>query len=185
MISLEDFNANFSTTICRFSREQDQSCCTGFKVKSLTSNKIFYMQTCVADSAPDATESDIVNTGWTQVLPHIKTWATEVVNGTNSAFVPPAPFDTEKFDVRVDRYDTYPEKTPYCWCVGFTCVSKSNPTLVKYIDTQVSVNMEEYTPEQQIVSTAWDNVKAQYESWATEALNTSALLNTSFTSSNW
>ena len=71
MTTLEDFNANFSTTIRRFTKE-DQICCVGFTIKCLPNNRSFYMQTCV-DNAES--ESDVVNVGWSNLLPNIKTWA--------------------------------------------------------------------------------------------------------------
>jgi hypothetical protein len=180
MLTLEDFNANFSTTIIKFTKE-DQVCCIGFKIKCLQNNRLFYMQTCVDNLE---SESDIVNVGWSNLLPSIKTWATQVMNATAEPFVP-AGFDTEKFDIYTSRFDTYPENTPYCWCVGFTCIQKANPSVKKYADTQVNVDMEQYTSEQTIMESAWNNVKGQFESWITEVNNTPQLLNTSFSSSNW
>jgi hypothetical protein len=190
-LSVEDFNANFSTKINKFMKENDQVCCTGFKIVCTPNNRKFYMQTCVETLSPDLTETQIVDAGWSNLLPHVKTWAGEIISASNIVDIPFTPSNislsnyTEKFDTIINKLDTYPENSPYCWCVAFNSVYKENPMYTKYVDTQVRVDMEQYTSEETIMNIGWDQVKGQIESWASDVMNTPTLLNTMYSTSNW
>ncbi len=211
-ISLETFNESFMTHIRGFENGHTDETGTydfgvGFNVICKNNNRVMYFESHLSSNVlpSNYTNNDIVDAAWSNVLPNVKTWATDVVNSSNILgvdFVPSVAtnsnldftttsnFDyatfSNNFDIKVQRMNPYPENNPSCWCVGFNTYKKSDHNTNFFIDTQVVVNtFAIYRAEQEILDLGWSNLKEPIGQWANSVYSLNPVLNTSYTSSNW
>lgn len=211
-ISLQTFNANFMTQIRGLEYGHTDETGTydfgvGFNVVCNNNNRVMYFESHLSSNVlpSNYTNNDIVNVAWSNVLPNVKTWATDVVNSSNIlgvSFVPSVATNSNldftttsnfhyntfssNFDVKVHRMNTYPENNPSCWCVGFNVFKKDDPSNNLLIDTQVVVNtLAVYRAEQEILDLGWSNLKETIGQWASNVYSVNPLLNTNYTASNW
>lgn len=211
-ITLEDFNNNFMTHIRGFEDGHTDETGTfdygvGFNVVCNNNNRVMYFESHITSNMlpSNYTNSNIVDVAWSNVLPEVKTWATDVINSSNilgQTYVPSVvsnsnlDFSTtsnftyadfsSNFNLSVIRMETYPRNNPSCWCVGFQA-TKSNDTNISFrMDTQVIVTtFAIFQAEQEILDLGWSNLKENYGQWAERIFNQSSFLNATYSSSNW
>lgn len=211
-ISLEDFNANFMTHIRGFEDGHTDETGTydygvGFNIVCTNNNRVEYFEAHVTSNMlpPSYTDSNIIDVAWSNVLPDVKTWATDVINSSNilgQSYVPSVASNSNldfsttsnftyadfssNFNLTVNRMETYPKNNPSCWCVGFQA-TKSNDTFTSFnMDTQVTVTtFAIFKAEQEILDLGWSNLKEKYGQWAERIYNRNNFLNISYSSSNW
>lgn len=211
-ISLQDFNQNFTTMIRGFEREHTDEtgtylCGVGFNVVCNNNNRVMYFESHISSNMlpSNYNDSNIIAVGWSNVLPDVKTWASDVITSSNILGYPFTPsvasnsyldFQTtsnfsyatygSNFTTSIWRMETFPANNPTCWCVGFVCTNNNNPSAVLQVGTQVVVNtFAVYRAEQEILDLGWSNLKERIGSWAESSYRTSPFLNTVFASSNW
>lgn len=211
-ISFQDFSDNFMTHVRGFEEGHTDETGTydygvGFNVVCKNNNRLMYFESHLNSNVlpSNYTDDDIVNAGWSNVLPDVKTWATDVINSSNILgydFVPDVnthpyldfattsnfSYDvfSSNFNVKISRMEPYPANNPSCWCVGFGVTQSNVPSVYYNIDTQVVVNtLAIYRAEQELLHLGWSNLKENIGQWAQSKYNISPVLNTSFTSSNW
>lgn len=211
-ISLSSFNQNFMTHIRGFETDHTDGSGTynygiGFNVVCKNNNRVMYFEAHVGSNMlpSNYTESNVIDAGWSNVLPNVKTWATSVVNSSNILglnFIPSVATNSNldfmttsnfvyssfssNFNVSVNKMATYPANNPSCWCVGFK-VSKSNdPATMMLIDTQVTpTTFAIYKAEQEILDLGWSNVKEMIGQWAHPIYIQSQYLNKAYTPVTW
>jgi hypothetical protein len=211
-ISFSDFSNNFVTHIKGFEVGHTDETGTydygvGFHVVCTNNNRVMYFESHISsnDLPPSFNNSNVVDVAWSNLLPNVKTWATSVLGSSNilgKTFTPSVATDsnldfstTNNFDyatfsnnfvLKVSRMETYPEKDPWCWCVGFTASPMSNDSLTLAADTVVNVNtFAIYKAEQEILDLGWSNLKERYGLWAEPIYNENSFTNTLYAPSNW
>lgn len=211
-ISLEDFNNNFMTHIRGFEGEHTDETGTydygvGFNVVCNNNNRVMYFESHITSNMlpSNYTNSNIVDIAWSNVLPDVKTWATDVINSSNiigQKYVPSVvansnldfsttsnlnyAYFSSNFNLSVSRMETYPKNNPSCWCVGFKASKSNNENIFLNIDTQVMVTtFAIFKAEQEILDIGWSNLKENYGQWAESICNQCSFLNTEYSTSNW
>jgi len=211
-ISLSNFNEHFTTHIRGFEQNHTDETGTyrygvGFNVICTDNNRVMYFESHLTSNMLPVsyTDNDVVNIGWSNVLPTVKSWASTVISSSNilgCSYVPSVASNSNldfksidnydyatyssNYDTKVNRMEVYPANNPSCWCVGFSAMCKSNASINMSTDTQVVVNtFEIFKAEQEILDLGWSNLKENIGSWAKQKSSESQFLNTSFASSNW
>jgi len=80
-------------------------------------------------------------------------------------------------DIKVVRYDLYPEEEPTCYCVGFS-VTCNNQTM--YRDTQVPLEDASGKTETEVAQLAYASLRDSIDTWAASASEKSGLLGQTF-----
>lgn len=210
-ISFEDFNNNFITHIRGFEEQHTDETGTydygvGFNVVCTNNNRVMYFESHITSNMlpPSFDTSNVVEVAWSNVLPDVKAWATDVINSSNilgQSFTPSVAsnsnldfsttsnFDfatfSSNFNLYVNRMETYPANNPSCWCVGFLASKSNDASTYLNMDTQVVVTtFAIFQAEQEILDLGWSNLKENYGQWAENIYNQSSYLNASYSSSN-
>lgn len=211
-ITLSTFNSNFTTVINSWeSNHTDQTGSypygIGFDVICKNNNRLMYFESHITSNIlpSNYTNSNLIDLAWSNVLPDVKTWASSVINSSNIIGVSFTPsiasnsnldftstsnfnFATYSniFDTKVYRMEPYPSNDPSCWCVGFTSSKKSDNAVRLMLDTQVIVNtLAVFRAEQTYLDLGWSNLKEKIGKWAQSNSDSTQLLNTTITPSNW
>ena len=211
-ISVETFNQNFTTHIRGFEDGHTDETGTydfgvGFHVFCKNNNRVMYFESHITSNMlpQNYTESNLKDVAWSNVIPDVKTWATNVINSSNilgHSYVPSVATNSNldftttsnfnfatfssNFNIYVNRMETYPTNYPNCWCVGFIASKSNNPSVSLSMDTQVIVNtFAIFKAEQEILDLGWSNLKEQYGIWAEKIYNEGTLINSTYTASNW
>lgn len=211
-ISLEDFNTNFLTYIRGFEHGHTDETGTydfgvGFHVVCKNNNRVMYFESHVNSNLlpENYTDCNLKDVAWSNVIPDVKSWASEVVNSSNilgHTFVPSVATNSNldfsttsnfnfatfnsNFTLSVSRMETYPAVRPFCWCVGFLATKSNDTNTCLVLDTQVVVNtFAIYKAEQEILDLGWSNLKEKYGVWAEQVYNDSHFINTQYAASNW
>lgn len=206
IISLEDFNANFTTSIRNIEKDHKDETGTysysvGFNVLCTPNNRTMYFEAHLdSNQAPPGTpESVVTNMAWLNLLPDVKTWASSVLTANSllgSVYIPTIDFTNtsninlstfnSNFTTNVSRFEVYPKIAPSSWCVGYNVFKNTNSNDTMYYDTSVNVpTFAIQKSESEIMDIAWSNLKESVGHWAGLKLNTSQLLNTEVITTNW
>lgn len=211
-ISLSTFNSNFRTFINGWETNHTDETGIypygiGFDVICNNNNRLMYFESHIESNTlpSNYTTSNIIDVGWSNVLPDVKSWATSVINSSNIIGVPFTPsidsnsyldfqntsnfaFATYSniFDTTVYRMEPYPSNNPSCWCVGFTSAKKSDAATRLSVDTQLRFNtLAIFRAEQTYLDLGWSNLKEFIGSWAQSNSDDMSALNTTITPSVW
>lgn len=211
-ISLEDFNDNFMIYIRALEEEhQDETGSydygVAFNVVCNNNNRVMYFEAHVTSNMlpPSYTNSNIIDVGWSNVLPDVKTWASDVIYSSNilgQTYIPSIATNSNldfsttsnynfgtfnsNYTIKVSRMEPYPSNQPSCWSVAFIATQSNNPNVYMSKDTQVKITtFAIYQAEQEILNNAWSNVKESFGQWAENIYHQSLFINSIYTSSNW
>ena len=211
-ISYADFSNNFMTHVRGFEEGHQDETGTydygvGFNVICNNNNRVMYFEGHITSNMlpPSYNTSNVVEVAWSNVLPDVKTWATDVINSSNilgHSYVPSVATNSNldfsttsnfnygtfssNFNLTVSRMEPYPANNPSCWCVGFLASKSNDASTSTNMDTQVVVNtLAIYRAEQEILDLGWSNLKEKYGEWAERIYHQSSFLNSTYSPSNW
>jgi hypothetical protein len=211
-ISIATFNQNFTTYVRGFETGHIDETGrydfgVGFNVVCKNNNRVMYFESHLNSNVLPAnfTQSNVIDTAWSNVLSNVKSWASIVNNSSNIIgvnYIPSVATNSNldftstsnfnyntfssNFTVTLQKMETYPVNNPSCWCVGYSVCKNNNYSVNMMVDTQVVVNtFAVYRAEQEIMDLAWAKVKETIGAWAQLKYNDYSMLNTTFNSSNW
>ncbi len=211
-ITCEEFNSNFITYVKGYETGHTDETGTydygiGFNVLCRNNNRVMYFESHITSNMlpSNYTEDDVIGIGWSNIVPDIRDWATDVINSSNilgQSFTPSVATDSNldfsttsnfnyttfsnNFNIIVNRMEPYPDNNPYCWCVGFQATKSNNQQVSLALDTQVNVStFAIFKAEQEILDLGWSNLKERYGQWAEKIYNDISFLNTVYSTSNY
>jgi hypothetical protein len=136
---------------------------------------------------------DVIDAAWNAQKQNIHDWAivnlphdvlSEYIPETTTTNISLTDFNNN-FNVRVSRYELYPEQQPQFWCVGLVISHKTKAVSI-YRDCSLPTNQHcNNVLCTSVVTAAWNSVKSSVCAWAKDILTRDDLVNTQYSSSNW
>jgi len=208
-LTYQEFQDNFVVSIRNFQSPHtdeagDFDFAVGFNIVCNNNKRTNYFgRHLMSNDVPIAspTQNDVVNVAWEMLSNEVRSWAALVIGSSNLFTTPYMPqsnmgFESNSnlslavynsnFTTMLSRFDAYPPSQPTCWCVGFNVIQTGSTDNIRYIDSQVHIDMfDNDKTESEVIDLGWSNVKEAIGSWAQGVLDTSPLVSTAFTPSPW
>lgn len=195
-MDLATFSANFEVSVINIVPDIDNGTTKiGFKVLCPSNKRVgIFLEDVVLENLSEGyTTQDIIDAAWTAQIQNIHDWAivnlphtilSEYVPETTTSDISLSTFNNN-FNVLVSRYELYPADQPQSWCIALVVSHKTkHDTIYRDCTLPTTAHCNNVLCVN-VVTAAWDILKANICSWAKDVVAESDLLNTSYTSSNW
>lgn len=205
-ISIENFNTNFLIHVRSIAKPHiDETgiipADVGINIICVPNNRVQFFEYHIMDQniVDTSTDQQLVDIAWAALKSDIQIWASSAINQSNLIgyiYTPTSEFNNTygnlnltsyntNFTTQIERFEVFPPLEPNSWCVAFQ-ITNNNINESIYVNTIVPIETFAVTSaEQDIMDSAWDNVKDSIGTWASSNIDTSSLINTVYTPSTF